>query len=622
MQHVLDPESAGSRRHARRRHAVAIQATRLLARDLVMRSSAPAALDLERALPSGFEDATTAIEAGSWGAGLERLGAACSCERLDLDILGLLVAPEIDPELRSEYHRAFGASRGGLDLEVLRGLLDPVADHGGALLDALDVDAPLRRYELVQVKRSRDGRRTLRAAPRVSRCILDFPVSRVDEALRHAVKLHRIDPHPQLPSLEPARTVVRGDAAGRHQLLVGPPGVGQEEFARAIAIDRGRNLLVADVAILLDGRDPASIVRLALREARICDAVPLLVDADGLFPDKGQVGTLARVLARLEDEPEIVLYATRCRPRRFVTWLRDRREPEPIVLGFPCERHAFAADQHAIAAGSDAPTRADLVAACRDDTAHQLGELASRVDVAIGWDEIVLSSETKATLDEIIDLGKHRTLIGGSSVLFSGEPGTGKRTVAALVAQELGAELYRIDLSRAVSDEQLDAIFAAASASHVALLFDEVDSRFASCLEARSSPHRFLQSVEEFDGLAILTTSLERSIDEAFVQRIRFRVHFPKPEVLERVALWRALIPRGAQVSPNIDLPTVAERFALSGGSIRNAVLRAASLATAEGAPIRQDHLERSAERECEELGRIARRGTKATRHASRRLRR
>jgi SpoVK/Ycf46/Vps4 family AAA+-type ATPase len=278
------------------------------------------------------------------------------------------------------------------------------------------------------------------------------------------------------------------------------------------------------------------------------------------------------------------------------------------------------------------PAHIDLITACREETTHRLDELAGRVNVKIGWDEVVLPPETKATLDEIIDTGKNRRLVldqwsfrrhlpggGGLSVLFSGEPGTGKTMVAGLVARDLGAEIYRIDLSRITSkyigetEKALAAIFDEATVARVALLFDEADSMFAKRTDVKSSVDRYanlevnflLQKMEEFDGLAILTTNFKQSIDEAFLRRLRFRVHFPKPDEDERAMLWRTLIPKSAELAPDIDFMHVAEKFDFSGGHIRNAVVRAAFLAAAEGSPIRQDHLERGARREYEELGRI-----------------
>jgi AAA+ superfamily predicted ATPase len=663
----------------RRRHPIAAQANRILARHLMLRAHAaelPApdaelasALAFERQLPAMFDDATRAIEAGSWGAPLEHLMEACGCEPLDLEILGLLIAPEIDPELRAVYRRAVGESRRGLDLDVLRALLDPLAAHGGALLDALDIDAPLRRYALIYAELGADGRRTIIAAPRLVRHALDFPAPSVDEQLRHGVRLVPVEPGARTSPLV-AEQAVAMQRAGvlQHWLLLGPSGVGQEELARAVAAQLGASLLVADAATLLEGRDPATVARLVFREARLCGAVPLLVNADAMFPDDGAAGPLASLLARLEREPGPVLYATVRRPRHFVQWLRDRREPEPIVVAYPTEaqrtelwrqaapdaapadlefvgsayvlspaaieRAAHAADQHASAAGRAAPAHIDLVTACREETTHRLDELASRVNVKIGWSEVVLPDETKSVLDEIIETGKNRRLVhdtwgfrrhlpggGGLSVLFSGEPGTGKTMVAGLVAHDLGAELYRIDLSRIVSkyigetEKQLAAIFDEATVARVALLFDEADSMFAKRTEVKNSVDRYanlevnflLQKMEEFDGLAILTTNFKQSIDEAFLRRLRFRVHFPKPEEGERIALWRTLIPPTAQVAPDIDFARVAQRFDFSGGHIRNAVVRAAFIAASEGSPIRQDHLERGAKREYEELGRITR---------------
>src|SRR5262245_14497908 len=111
----------------RRRHPIAAQANRVLARHLIARTVPPGTpgasggdaelalgLAIERELPPAFHDATRAIEAGSWGEPLAYLIEACGCEPIDLEILGLLVAPEIDPELRAVYRRAVGDQRRGL----------------------------------------------------------------------------------------------------------------------------------------------------------------------------------------------------------------------------------------------------------------------------------------------------------------------------------------------------------------------------------------------------------------------------------------------------------------------------------------------------------------------------
>ena len=77
------------------------------------------------------------------------------------------------------------------------------------------------------------------------------------------------------------------------------------------------------------------------------------------------------------------------------------------------------------------------------------------------------------------------------------------------------------------------------------------------------------------------------------------------PERDEREKLWGALIPKAAPTSGELRLPKLAEQFEMSGGYIRNAVLRAAFLAAAERATITAGHLMKAAHLEYEAMGKI-----------------
>ena len=48
-----------------------------------------------------------------------------------------------------------------------------------------------------------------------------------------------------------------------------------------------------------------------------------------------------------------------------------------------------------------------------------------------------------------------------------------------------------------------------------------------------------LQRMEQFDGIAILTTNRKGDLDTAFVRRLRFIVDFAPPSASERERLWR-----------------------------------------------------------------------------------
>jgi len=191
---------------------------------------------------------------------------------------------------------------------------------------------------------------------------------------------------------------------------------------------------------------------------------------------------------------------------------------------------------------------------------------------------------------------------------------------AGLIAQDLGTELYQVDLSKITSkwigetEKNLAALFDAAESGHAILLFDEADSIFGKRTEVRSSNDRhanqetnyLLQRLESFAGICILTTNHESAIDEAFRRRLSIHVRFPVPEADERTRLWQALLPSAAPVAPDIPFAELGELFAMSGGYIRNAVLRAAFLAANDDTAIHHAHLVRAAQLEYEAMGKIA----------------
>jgi SpoVK/Ycf46/Vps4 family AAA+-type ATPase len=219
------------------------------------------------------------------------------------------------------------------------------------------------------------------------------------------------------------------------------------------------------------------------------------------------------------------------------------------------------------------------------------------------------------------DWGFHRKLAKGVGLaaLFLGPPGTGKTMVAGIIAAELGLELYQIDLSRVTSkwvgetEKNLAAIFDAAEGANVMLLFDECDTLFARRSEVKSSNDKYanaevnylLQRIERFEGVSILTTNLDTSIDPAFKRRLAFRIQFPIPDAKEREKLWRRMLPIEAAVE-HLDFGALARDYELAGGNIRNAVLRAAYLAAADESPITHSHLQRSIVLEYRDAGKLA----------------
>jgi SpoVK/Ycf46/Vps4 family AAA+-type ATPase len=178
-------------------------------------------------------------------------------------------------------------------------------------------------------------------------------------------------------------------------------------------------------------------------------------------------------------------------------------------------------------------------------------------------------------------------------------------------------EIYRVDLAGVMSkyigetEKNLDRVFAAAEHANGIVFFDEADALFGKRSEVHDSHDRYanieisylLQKMEQFDGVAILATNLRGNLDDAFVRRLAFAVHFPFPDVPSRERIWRNIWPTLAPVDPELDVALLAQRFTLSGGHIRNIALAAAFLAAQRDARIEMRDVLHATRREYQKLG-------------------
>ena len=283
------------------------------------------------------------------------------------------------------------------------------------------------------------------------------------------------------------------------------------------------------------------------------------------------------------------------------------------------------------ASGEDLTNELDATARQHIDV--RLGSVASRATRLARWEQVALASDVIDSIREFLSRVAHRrtvydawgydkkmTTSRGLTALFHGPPGTGKSMVASLIARELKLDLYRVDLAQVTSkwigetEKNLAEVFDAAEDGQAVILFDEADSLFAKRTEVKSSVDRYanlevnylLQRFDSFDGIAILTTNKEGSIDTAFKRRLSLRLLFPFPDEEMRARIWLAHMPPEVPTSGDFDFAALAERFPLSGGYIRNSALRAAFLAAQEGVALSQDHIIRAIHLEYREMGKLA----------------
>jgi AAA+ superfamily predicted ATPase len=488
----------------------------------------------------------------------------------------------------------------------------------------------------------------------------------------------RLDPAtPQQEATEQAAELAR--LAERHGVLpdrpgpalvfalYGPPGAGQRELARQVSAALGLSLLTVDLRTEGAPGDTPGLIRAAVREARLQRAALCLAGADEAGQDGGRP-----LSAALEDalrDAGGLAFVTRAEPGRGGTGLGDvpvhevRLMPPDVPHGAALWRRALAdhvpdpgpwaaelAERFrltpgailaaAAAAGRQRLTEAqpralrlaDLYAACREQAAGRLSDLAVAVRPGCGWDDLVLPDGQIGQLRDICAQVRHHHRVFGGwgfstwgsrgtglTALFGGPPGTGKTMAAEVIAGDLGLDLYKVDLSGVVSkyigetEKNLRRVFAEARSGNAILFFDEADALFGKRTEVSDAHDRYanietsylLQQMEQFDGVVLLATNLRQNLDDAFTRRIRFIVEFPFPDAGRRARIWRAHIPAAAPVAPDVDVEVLGREFAVAGGTIRNIVLNAAFLAAADGGVISRRHILHGTRREFEKIGRL-----------------
>jgi SpoVK/Ycf46/Vps4 family AAA+-type ATPase len=278
------------------------------------------------------------------------------------------------------------------------------------------------------------------------------------------------------------------------------------------------------------------------------------------------------------------------------------------------------------------PSMSDLLEAGRAVSGSNLRRFATVIQPRYTWSDIVLPEDKRQQLQHIAVRVKHRRTVHydwgfgeklsrgkGLNVLFAGQSGVGKTMAAEVLANDMSLVLFQIDLSSVVSkyigetEKHLAAIFREAEMSQSLLFFDEADSLFGKRTEVKDAHDRYanlevnylLQRIEQYEGLVILATNMQRNLDEAFLRRMQEVIDFPFPDEALRERIWRQHVPAGAPVEARIDYAFLARQFKLTGGNIKNAVMAAAFLAASQGKKIGMAEMIRGVRMELQKEGKL-----------------
>jgi SpoVK/Ycf46/Vps4 family AAA+-type ATPase len=239
--------------------------------------------------------------------------------------------------------------------------------------------------------------------------------------------------------------------------------------------------------------------------------------------------------------------------------------------------------------------------------------------------DVILPPATRRTLDQaLLQVRNHALIFGewglgerhasglGLAFNFAGPPGTGKTICAEAIAHALGKKLMAVNYAEVESmwmgetPKNVAGLFRSAAEADAVLFFDEADAiaarrsvgvTLSHQRESNTTVNVLLRELEAFNGVVIFATNLAVNFDPAFERRVRTHVLFEMPGVSEREKIWAVQMhPERTPLADDVSFAELAQRFPVSGGDIKNAVLKAASAAAAEPGPdaakrIHQQHL-------------------------------
>ncbi|MFI6090562.1 ATP-binding protein [Streptomyces sp. NPDC051218] len=483
------------------------------------------------------------------GSRLDRLAADFRLTPLDVELLLIAMAPDID----ARFERFYGYLNDdlfrcrptiGLALELCG--LPPA----GAGRFRFSPSAPLVAGGLVELL---DGERpflskALSVPDRVTAHLLgdDEPDSR----LRGVVVLGRAlgEDDPDEVTLRAAAAA--GTGCGLVHLI--DRGGDAARVALAALTAAGRSPLVLDVALLAASTQPDSLVRALVAESLLRGGGLVLGPIEALEPERPERARLLRALCAAVSGTPLITHGSRAwdplwaaespvplnvvppgPDRRTRQWQHaldeaasgvgapdlgqaGRRPDESLahaVAGHRLDaqqiRRAAAVATRTAAAEARPVLPEDMRAAVRAQNGAGLARLARHIEPGVGWADLVLPAPTRRQLDELALRARHRDQVLGQwrmrpgggrgrgvTALFAGESGTGKTMSAEVLAAALGVDLYVVDLSSVVdkyigeTEKNLERIFVEASAVNGVLLFDEADAIFGKRSQVKDAHDR------------------------------------------------------------------------------------------------------------------------------------
>lgn len=167
----------------------------------------------------------------------------------------------------------------------------------------------------------------------------------------------------------------------------------------------------------------------------------------------------------------------------------------------------------------------------------------------------------------------------GTTILMSGQPGTGKTLMVHAVAKALGMKLLQVNVpalfQKGSPDDNFRLVMREGSLQEDTIVFFDEADEFFEDRRFNSMMPTILREFEKFSGVCILATNMKQVLDEALDRRILLKLDFDLPDSTARKAIWEKHLPKTLPLADDINTEELAMKFAFSGGYIKNAVVLA-----------------------------------------------
>lgn len=192
---------------------------------------------------------------------------------------------------------------------------------------------------------------------------------------------------------------------------------------------------------------------------------------------------------------------------------------------------------------------------------------------------------TEKGLQDLLSYGN------GLVIMLCGKSGTGKTMTVNAIAKDLGKKVLLVDFGSLSgrkdgfeADADLRGLFREAHMNNAVLFFDECENVFRSRNQGGDRLlNSLLTEIERHEGIVFLATNRPYELDEAMHRRITAVIEYRPPDHEMRTKIWERLLgtavdsarARKISLADDVDVASLAVKFELTGGFIKNAVLSA-----------------------------------------------